>query len=241
MKRKKEREIEEHIIETADKFGWYVAKFNATEYLPSFAYTIGLWKNYKHPELIIFGLMADTLHSILNVGGDIVKRGNKLDANQKSDELFENSKAFILEVNQKNLKDYFGYGIWFNNGNFPAYQIVWTDRNQTFPWEENFQKEFIHRQPLLDRNSEFKFRENRKLEVITNRHFLEEGNPILYVEHDKEGDWIFLTGDEWLSSDARLVCLENMIEKDASLNELFNLNYGESAQRKSPQEKWTRN
>jgi hypothetical protein len=240
MKGKKEGEIELQITRTVNEFGWYVAKFEATEYLPSFAYTIGLWKNYQHPELIAFGLAPDTLHSILNIGGNIAKEGKKLIVNQTSDELFENSKAFILEVNQKNLKDYFGYGIWFNGGEFPACQIVWTDRNHKFPWEENFQQEFIHRQPLLDRNSEFKFREDKNLGIITNRHFLEEGNPILYVEHDKEGDWIFLTGDEWLSSDARLVCLEDMVEKDTSLNELFNLNYGESAQRKSLGEKWVR-
>lgn len=201
---------------------------------------IGLWKNYKHPELIVFGLTPDTLHSILNIAGEIAKEGRQLVLNQESDELFKKSKAFILEVNHSNLEDYFGYAIWFNGGEFPAYQIVWTDRNHHFPWEEEFEAEFIYRQPLLDRNTDFKYREEKNLGVITNRHFIEEGNPILYVEHDEEGDWIFLTGDEWLSSDARLICLEEVIELDKSLNQLFDLDYGEFAQRESPNEKWVR-
>lgn len=235
------KEVEETIKNNVTQFGWYVAKFEATEYLPSFAYTIGLWENYKHPELIIFGLTPDTLHSILNLGGDMVKDGKQLILNEESDKLFENSKAFILEVNQANLKDYFGYGIQFNGDEFPAYQIVWTDRNHKFPWDEGFEEEFIYRQPLLDRNSEFKYREEKNLGVLTNRHFLEEESSILYVEHDNEGDWIFLTGDEWLSSDARLICLEDIVNMDKSLNQLFNLDYGEFAQRKSINDKWIRN
>jgi len=234
------QEVEEKITNNVLDYGWHVVKVEATEYLPSFAYTIGLWKKYKHPELIAFGLTTETLHSILNIGGDIAKSGSRLFPNCENDELFENSKAYILEVNPNNLSDYFGYGIWFNESEFPALQIVWTDRNQNFPWEENFEEEFIYRQPLLDRNSKFKFREERNLGVITNKHFIEEGSPILYVEHDEEGDWIFLTGDEWLTSDAKLVSLEEMIKRDNSLNELFNLDYGEIAQRSSLLANWKR-
>lgn len=235
-----DKDTEENIKRNVSQYGWHVAKFEATEYLPSFAYTIGLWKNYNHPELISFGLTPETLHSILNVGGDLAKEGNKLTSNLESENILENSKAFILEVDKQNLKDYFRYGIWFNQGEFPAYQIVWTDRNHKYPWEDNFEEEFKYRQPLLDRNSKFKFREEKNLGVITNKHFIEEGSPILYVEHDNEGDWIFLTGDEWLTSDAKLVCLEDMIIKDNSLNELFNLDYGEYAQRKTPNDNWER-
>jgi hypothetical protein len=31
-----------------EKFGWAVLLLEATDYLPSFAYTVGLWKNYNH-------------------------------------------------------------------------------------------------------------------------------------------------------------------------------------------------
>lgn len=234
------KQIEAGIKKIVNEYGWYVAIFETTAYLPSFAYTIGLWKNFKHPELIVFGLTNDTLHSILNVSGDLVKKEKVILANSENADILENNKVFILEVNPENLSDYFGYGIDFYKGQFPAYQIVWADRKQKFPWEENFEKEFTYRQPLLDRNVDFKFREDKNLGVITNRQFLEEGKPILYVEHDDNGDWTFLTGDELLSSDARLICLEDMVELDQSLNQLFNLDYGEFAQRKSKKHKWER-
>ncbi len=233
-------EAEEKIVKTVKEHGWFVALFEATKYLPSFGYTIGLWENYKHPELIVFGLRTETLHSILNIGGEIVKSGEKIIPNQKSDEFLESSEVYIFEVQKENLKDYFGYGLWFNKGEFPAYQIVWSDRNQVFPWEKDFEDIFLNKQPLIDRNADFKFREEKNLGVITMKQFLEEGKDILYVEHDDEGDWTFLTGDELSSSDARLVSLETIINTDNSINELFNLDYGEFASRASIKDKWVR-
>lgn len=52
-----------------EKFGWTVLLVEATGYLPAFAYTVGLWKNYNHPEIISFGLNINTLHLILNDAG----------------------------------------------------------------------------------------------------------------------------------------------------------------------------
>ena len=96
--KKHDKEAEESIKRIVDEYGWYVAQFEATSYLPSFAYTIGLWKNYRQPELISFGLNLDTMHSILNIGGDLAKEGKILSSNNTSNLFFENSDAFILEV-----------------------------------------------------------------------------------------------------------------------------------------------
>ncbi len=48
--------------------------------------------------------------------------------------------------------------------------------------------------------------------------------------HDEDGDWQFLTGDQ-LQKDARIVCLEDLVLRDQTLNDTFNLDYGESAER----------
>lgn len=59
------------------------------------------------------------------------------------------------------------------------------------------------------------------------------------VVHDFDGDWQFLTGDQILE-DARVVALEELILKDETLNEVFNLEYGESADREIIGGLWTR-
>lgn len=223
-----------------EQYGWVIMLVEATDYLPSFAYTVGLWKNYNHPEIISFGLTTNSLQLILNDAGKIAKSGNKIETGKNYDLFFDNNNTQFLKVDDRNISDYFGRAIEFYNTNdFPAIQLVWTDRNNKFPWDNYYEREFEYRQPLLDRNAEFKFKEAKNLGVFTTRQWLELGKPILRVVHDCDGDWQFLTGDQNLE-DARIVALEQMTLKDNTLNDVFNLDYGEAADREYVGGKWTR-
>jgi hypothetical protein len=223
-----------------EKYGWTVLLVKATHYLPSFAYTVGLWKNYKHPEIIAFGLTTNTLHFILNEAGEMAKSGRTIEVGKNYDDFFESGITQFVEVDKRNVADYFGHAInFYHSTDFPAIQLVWTDSNDKFPWENDFEKEFEFKQPLLDRNADFKFREAKNLGIFTTRQWLDLDKPILHVVHDNDGDWQFLTGEQ-LPEDARLVALEQMTLKDKTLNDVFNLDYGEQAKREVVGGLWTR-
>lgn len=226
--------------EDIQKFGWTVLLVEATNYLPSFAYTVGLWKNYKRPEIISFGLSTKTLHLILNDAGETFKNGKTLEVGKKYSDFFENGRAEFINVDKDNYSDYFGYAIdYYKSVDFPALQLIWTDRNDKFPWDNDYSEEFRFMQPLLDRNMDFKFLEERNLGIFTTRQWLELDKPILRVVHDEDGDWQFLTGDQ-MPEDIKLVSLEEMIKRDKTLNEIFNLDYGEEADREVIGGRWTR-
>jgi hypothetical protein len=232
---------DDKLIADIEEFGWSVLLIEATDYLPSFAYTVGLWKNYNHPEIISFGLSAQTLHAILNIAGETVKSGQALMTETNYSDFFETGSAQFVGVDQRNIQDYFGYAIWFNDQEeFPAVQLVWTDRKDKFPWDIDYEKEFEIKQPLLDRNADFKFREVKNLAVFTTRQWIELNKPILRVIHETDGDWQFLTGDQ-VSDDIKVVALEQMILRDKTLNEVFNLEYGEEAEREFIGGEWVRN
>lgn len=231
---------DEELIADIEKFGWVVMLIEETDYLPGFAYTVGLWEKYNHPELITFGLKKNTMHEILNTGGELIKAGLSLGENKNYDNFFENSSARFLNVDKRNISDYFGYAMWFNNyKDFSALQLVWTDRNDKFPWEPGFEKEFERKQPLLDRNADFKFMETKNLATFTTRQWMELKKTIIRVVHDHDGDWQFLTGDQ-MPEDIRLVCLEELVKRDPTLNDVFNLDYGEAAERTGINSEWTR-
>lgn len=224
-----------------EKYGLSVIIIEPTDYLPSFAYSIGLWAKFNHPEIICFGFSAQTLHTIINDVGDLVKSGQKIETNKTYDNIFENNKAEFVKVDNRNVSDYFGIAIdIYNSDSFPAIQLVWTDRKDRFPWEKGFEEEFIYKQPLLDRNAEFKYKEAKNLGIFTTRQWLELGKPIIRVIHDDDGDWQFLTGDH-MPEDAKLVALEQMTIKDSTVNEVFDLEYGEEAEREFIGAKWIRN
>ena len=93
----------------------------------------------------------------------------------------------------------------------------------------------------LDRNADFKFMEAKNLGVYTTKQWLKQQAPILRVLHDHDGDWQFHTDEtEPQNDDIALVCLEDMIAADKSLNEIFNLDYGEGAKREFVGGEWTR-
>jgi hypothetical protein len=231
---------DQETISNVEKYGLTVIMIEGTDYLPSFAYSIGLWKKFGHPELISFGLTTKTLHAIINLAADIVKSGQEIQTKKTYTDFFETGKSEFITVDKRNIRDYFGYAIDFHNTtDFPALQLVWTDRNDKFPWDNDFQEEFIYKQPLLDRNADFKFREPKNVAAFTTRQWLELRKPILRVVHENDGDWQFLTGDQ-TREDIKIVALEQLVLRDKTLNDVFDLDYGEAADRDSIGGKWTR-
>ena len=223
-----------------EKYGLSVAVIEATGYLPAFAYSIGLWSKFNQPEIICFGLAAQTLHSLINYVADLVKSG-QIEANKTYDNILKSNKFEFLKVDSRNINDYFGVAIdFYNSRDFPALQLVWTDRNNKFPWETDFEENLKYRQPLLDRNADFKFREPENLGIFTTKQWLELDRPVLKVVHESDGDWQFLTEEPIIEEDCKLVALKEMVERDKTLNEIFDLDYGEEAERKCVGGKWKR-
>ena len=75
--------------------------------------------------------------------------------------------------------------------------------------------------------------------MFTTKQWIEGNNTIVRVFHDKEGDWQFLTGEQ-MPGDIKIVALEQMTLRDPTLNDLFNLDYSESAERAFVGDKWIR-
>lgn len=230
-------QTKEHI----EEYGLSVVMIESTKYLPSFAYSVGLKENYNHPEIICFGLNTQILHEIINDVGGIIKTEGKINNEKEYDNIFQNTRAKFLKIDERNIEDYFGVAMkYYDSKEFKGLQLIWTDRNNKFPWEEGFEEEFKFKQPLLDRNAEFKFREEKNLGIFTTQQWLENNEPILRVVHEEDGDWQFLT-KEIDFENGKIIALEQIILKDKTLNGVFDLEYGEEAERDFIGGEWRRN
>lgn len=231
-------EAEQRILKDVKEYGFHVGLFEGNGYSPSFAYTIGLFKTFGYPELICFGLNLELLHSVLWSGKRLLDKQPVPDQNIGYPNFLEGFDVRLLTVDEARYPDYFGYAGWFYKGwEFPALQIVWPDKQALFPWQDDFNPNWKFVQPLLDRNQDFKFREERDLGVFTTRQVL-EGNPILRVSHDADGDWQFLCDTTSDVADLKIVALEEITKRDSSVNSLYQLNYGWSAWRETPEHDW---
>jgi hypothetical protein len=90
-----------------------------------------------------------------------------------------------------------------------------------------------------NKNSEFKFADPENKAVFTCDHVLSGDRPILFVSHDKEGDWQFLCGhDDHTDNSVKIISLKQATEIDATVNDLFEMPLNVSAERSSVKCKW---
>jgi len=223
-----------------EKYGCYIAMIES-DHLPSFAYSIGLYEKFGHPDIICFGLHINMMGNLINEVTAMIKQGSKIQTDVSYPDFLENVDVKFIPVSKSFYGDYFGYGIRYydDSDDFSALQLVWPDKENNFPWEEDFNTDWKFKQPLLDRDTDFKFYEERNLGVFTTKEVL-EGDPVLYVYHDDDGDWQFHTTADPDLNNAILVCLEDIVKRDDSINELFDLKFGWSAFRDSQSGEWKR-
>jgi len=109
-----------------------------------------MYKTFGQPEIIILGLDLDDMHKIINNIGEEVRKGQSLKIGEKYSQFLENHDAQFVEVDQKHYSDYLGWDLWFYEGSdFPAWQFVWPDKGNLFPWEEGFDKSLKNIETLL--------------------------------------------------------------------------------------------
>jgi hypothetical protein len=240
MKEANEQHVQDfkEVLSHIEDYGCHITLIEADNYLPAFVYSIGLYKKFNHPEIICFGLKVEVMAAIINDALDMIKQGKTFVPGVGYDDFLNGYNIYFIEVNKKFYTDYLGYaGRFYDTFDFPTLQLVWPDKESNFPWDEAYNPNLKFRQPLLDRNTDFKFYEERNLGVYTTQQAL-SGDSILYVYHNVDGDWEFYTSSEPDLNDAKLVCLEELIKLDPSLNTIYHLQFGWAASRGGQGEEW---
>ena len=75
--------------------------------------------------------------------------------------------------------------------------------------------------------------------VITTKYVLDNGSPILFVNHYNDGFWEFLGSEENLSDDDfKVVSLEEILNIDSSIIEVSDLPYEGKAYRQDINQLW---
>src|SRR5277367_4760621 len=73
------------VLADIQSYGWHVTKVfrSGTEPGPEWAFSIGLFHSYCHPEVVIFGLKLDVCLALVNEIGRQVKAGKKYDVDRE--------------------------------------------------------------------------------------------------------------------------------------------------------------
>lgn len=147
--------IEDHTVDdirdTVNEHGVWVGVIEESDEGPAFAYTIGLYAKYKHPEIIIFGLSFESMRGILNQCADEVREGKQYEPLRDSNDVLRGCVArFHVVASEKSHVEYMGYGCrFYESTDFPVLQCVWPDKAGTFPGEAGAAEFLAKTQPLI--------------------------------------------------------------------------------------------
>src|SRR5262245_56157529 len=121
------------------KYDCSVIFVGADEEGPGFAYSVGLYHSFKHPESIVFGLKHELAGWIINWLAQIIKAGERFEIGKEYDGLLDGYNCVLRVAPKDCYREYFGYATAFYKGDdFHVLQLVWPDKENKWPCEIDF-------------------------------------------------------------------------------------------------------
>lgn len=122
-----------------------------TETTPPWAYSVGMWVSCQTPELVLCGLPVENGAGIINAIGARLADGAEYSSGDVLDDICPAPLALRpVESSWRATDGLLGISNAFYGMVRPPYlQVVWSDRNGRFPWDQGFQPELTRMQPLL--------------------------------------------------------------------------------------------
>jgi hypothetical protein len=141
---------EQKVLDDVEQYGLHVVNVLAEGDLPEFSYTIGLYKNFNHPEVLVYGLARERAHRLLNDLGDDLRAGEKYLVGQTYDSLLEGYLCTFRTIPTAQYREHLGWASWFyDHGDFPSLQLVYPDREGRWPWQDGVSEGFRRNQLIL--------------------------------------------------------------------------------------------
>ena len=139
---------EKKLIDNIAEYGWHVIQVPGEGNEPDFCYSVGIYKTFGAPEVVIIGLPLDVGHELINLIGDDLSTEMSYKPGQYYADIIEGYECYMTAVDQSHYKDYFGYGIWYyKNEDFPVTQCIYPDEDNVYPWD--WSEEERMQQPVL--------------------------------------------------------------------------------------------
>ena len=145
------KEAVERARQDVEKFGWHFLAVAGEGDSPGYVFTIGLWKTYRHPELIVF-TPGDPMEQsgLLTAVAKRVAVGEVFVEGKAHEGLFGKFSGSLRPVRRFWNAEFLGTASrFYNSHDFPVLQLFWPDPQGLFPWQGGFEADWFGTQSLL--------------------------------------------------------------------------------------------
>jgi len=205
---------------------------------PSFAFSVGLFQRFAHPEILVSGLTTPVAQHMINTCRDRIREGAVLRPGFSYGALTPASEhRFAMRVlHVDHYEGYLGTARWLYSGDeFPCLQAFWPDAAGRFPWDTGCDAAAAMRQPRLDQPWAFRG------EPIGRRIWLDRraltGDAVIRIDRLEESDWRFSCDPDANAVYGRQP-LWRALQLDSTLSVAANLPIKGTARRTSADAPW---
>ncbi|MBA3863058.1 MAG: DUF4262 domain-containing protein [Erythrobacter sp.] len=148
---------EQKCVDDIAEHGCHVMKvFDNEGDLPDFAYSVGLPVSVGQPEVLIYGLRPELMHSMINEVYRQCSEGLELFDGRRIQGLIDGHDCIVrLCTDRTAIEEHLGWALWYHHSQREKdvnefFQIVWPGAvDGLFPWEAGASSEVIDAQPTL--------------------------------------------------------------------------------------------
>ena len=154
----------EEILKKAEsditQYGWSFMYVDADQVqgMESFSYTVGFEKTYSHPEIITFGLPAESAHGILSAAAAAVKDGEAMPLHVPVENIIGGDlKVIFKPFDHERYADYLSVAIAaYGTSNFRTQIMMWPDKEGNYPNEREYSiKAQLNASKVISTSKEF--------------------------------------------------------------------------------------
>ena len=144
------------LIKNVIEYGCHIVAVEKEAGHPEFAYSIGLYLNYLHPEVILVEMDHAAAGRTINRIAARLKSVNTLACGVPYEGFHNSSPIMFRELRMADHTKELGFAIWFycsrSRGlTFPVYQAMWPDRSGHFPSDSQCDPRVVRTQTLKRR------------------------------------------------------------------------------------------
>lgn len=142
-----------HMVKFVRRSGVGFNNVFADDSASGWAYTVGLWHTFRHPEVVIFGLDDDLRHSCLTEISEQIRNGLAAADGQSRQGMLEGVSVLIKTMHPSWRIPLFGtrgsvHSFYKDTPLPPFLQMVWPDIKGKLPWEDGVDPEMEGEQPF---------------------------------------------------------------------------------------------
>jgi hypothetical protein len=118
---------------------------------PIWSYTVGLWRAFEQPEVVVFGLPVDLAEQLFEALMDAVEDGARYAAGTQHDGLLRGYPVCFRRVDAAQCRGLLpAIAAVHAADDVPCVQLVYPDKQGRWPWQPDVRDGFRKLQPVLE-------------------------------------------------------------------------------------------